>query len=1365
MYDMPHGRENSILGAKIMKKKHVIKKGSIVIAAIFFMFQVIPVNGLYPTVFAMEGMDMGTSSSIPVISVTNDPASISHDPVTSSPENSTEPLSEAEEPCTAHCSPGDEFRQDEHEAMEGLMDETRNNPNAIRITQNTNFSELNLQDGDEIIIENGATLTMDVVSDVKLRTVLVDNGTLQFSTSVNSQLTVDTLFVDVLGTLNMGTETAPIADNVSAKILITAYGELDPLQIRRGLISHGVVNMYGREVEEYVMATSALMTGQNTLNLGTVPTGWQVGDQIVVQKDAASQGKNITDNGFEVFTIMAISSDGTITLDRPASMNHQLNPELNNLYIGNVTRNVIVESANPDDILERGHVMFMHSPKVSINFAAFNELGRTMANSPTVTDPAFDEDGNLIPGSDANVRGRYAVHFHRQGSQTKPAVIRGSVVNGGPGWGIVNHSSTVLIENNLVYNIIGSGIVTEAGNEFGTISENLIMNLPGGPLGPKDDVSQGTNPGSKGSGVWTEGNAVLVSDNVVIGAVTAFSTFPRPESGLGPVSADALRTAFGDPTLFANVTSVAVMDIPIRNINNTAIAVGAGFKSWFHLRGPNHDVRSLIENFTVIYGQVAIDNNYTENMDVLGLVAIGNGLNGIGMNLGTRNADYSIGNSSTRRTRIEGYAVGISGLNFGENTIKNVYFKNIFVNIQLATIGTGDTRVINIVNNEFDQWPAPVKRQSEPFYNIRFNYVPDRPEIPNATDWPAVFDVDKIYLTTGATTQQIFWEQSAADYVVFPNDADSDKWGVPEQFRHKTTQQLWDEFGLAVGGIIAPEGLTSDSLIFGGLLGEPAAYGPYIKSGNGVFGSDLGVDEQANNRGGLQLTYQLNGEYIDYNGNIQADRSPIEYLYGVSEGWTTWTRDFNINGEIVRSTSFHWIAPLNGNLRDEPQISNVSVTVSGSTATITWTTDELSDSSVQLGLDMGYGLKIVTAKPNTDTTTHSVIITGLNPDMTYHLRAVSGDETGDTGYSQDYTFSTGSYADTIAPVLGRVTVDDLTSSTAKISWTTSESTTARILYGTTNALGSEMSLGGLSLNTNHIGVLDQLASNTTFYYQVESCEGAGNCSLSTVSTFTTFASAGTPPPPPPPTGDTTPAVILGMEVSDILWGSASLGFSTDELTTTVVEYGTTTNYSLSTSGNMGSMLMMSHSVMLANLSPSTKYYYRVKVTDAAGNETFWLGDFTTIAAPPPPPPPPGDDDGDNPPPDPNPADFLRIRVDAQPNRKDAETQRVRIAVVVGAPEEDETPTPPQYVYATYTEIVDGEEVVRRIPLVRQLLMTAPHQQTTAENPKPERKAKRVTWKLRTDQRFSIPSYVTQMTISAIFFDGTVMEQTVEVVTS
>lgn len=87
-----------------------------------------------------------------------------------------------------------------------------------------------------------------------------------------------------------------------------------------------------------------------------------------------------------------------------------------------------------------------------------------------------------------------------------------------------------------------------------------------------------------------------------------------------------------------------------------------------------------------------------------------------------------------------------------------------------------------------------------------------------------------------------------------------------------------------------------------------------------------------------------------------------------------------------------------------PVVTNVSAqNITASSAKITWTTDQSSDSVVEYGLDTSYGTRVTNATP---ICYHTVVLNGLSPSMTYHFRAKSKNSNNQTGTSADYVFTT-----------------------------------------------------------------------------------------------------------------------------------------------------------------------------------------------------------------------------------------------------------------------------------------------------------------------------------------------------------------------
>lgn len=110
--------------------------------------------------------------------------------------------------------------------------------------------------------------------------------------------------------------------------------------------------------------------------------------------------------------------------------------------------------------------------------------------------------------------------------------------------------------------------------------------------------------------------------------------------------------------------------------------------------------------------------------------------------------------------------------------------------------------------------------------------------------------------------------------------------------------------------------------------------------------------------------------------------------------------------------------------------------------------------------------------------------------------------------------------------------------------------------------------------------------------------------------------------PTPPVGDTTAPTVSNLTASYITQTGCTISWSLTEPATGWVEYGLSTSYGSSTPPET-SFSYSAHSQTITGLLPGTRYYYRVRGADAAGNQytsadgTYFI---TTAAVPPPTPP-------------------------------------------------------------------------------------------------------------------------------------------------
>lgn len=152
----------------------------------------------------------------------------------------------------------------------------------------------------------------------------------------------------------------------------------------------------------------------------------------------------------------------------------------------------------------------------------------------------------------------------------------------------------------------------------------------------------------------------------------------------------------------------------------------------------------------------------------------------------------------------------------------------------------------------------------------------------------------------------------------------------------------------------------------------------------------------------MELSFTRDGNTLTVQTPASANLAPENY-YMV----------FIVNGDGVPSVAK--IVKLGIPDTTPPVVSAVqSTAITGTSATVNWTTDELSDSQVEYGTSTSYGT--LTALNSSQTLNHSQVISGLNPDTLYHFRVKSRDGSGNIVTSADFTFTTNP-ADTQAPTV------------------------------------------------------------------------------------------------------------------------------------------------------------------------------------------------------------------------------------------------------------------------------------------------------------------------------------------------------------
>ncbi len=268
----------------------------------------------------------------------------------------------------------------------------------------------------------------------------------------------------------------------------------------------------------------------------------------------------------------------------------------------------------------------------------------------------------------------------------------------------------------------------------------------------------------------------------------------------------------------------------------------------------------------------------------------------------------------------------------------------------------------------------------------------------------------------------------------------------------------------------------------GGLIGS----GTLVVPGSNYW--DVNTSHQITSSGGAGLT-TLEMKNIN-TFNIW---SIVAVSFGATNTGFTWN--------IVNASTYPFLswesARANPDLTT-PILLTISSTSDYDGATINWTTDELVNSSVSYGLSVAL---LGGTNRNSNLFNNSYTIIGdLDEGTLYYYNITFCDTAGNCITNGTYNFTTGFFY----PQIASVSSGDPSTTSATITWTTSEEANASVSYGTSQTnLATRVDDTGFGLSQSI--ALTGLTANTLYYYNVTSCDSSGNCNTSGPNSFTTDA--------------------------------------------------------------------------------------------------------------------------------------------------------------------------------------------------------------------------------------------------------------------
>jgi phosphodiesterase/alkaline phosphatase D-like protein len=262
-------------------------------------------------------------------------------------------------------------------------------------------------------------------------------------------------------------------------------------------------------------------------------------------------------------------------------------------------------------------------------------------------------------------------------------------------------------------------------------------------------------------------------------------------------------------------------------------------------------------------------------------------------------------------------------------------------------------------------------------------------------------------------------------------------------------------------------------------------------------------------------------------------------------------------------------------------------------ATITWTTDRNSDSKIQYGTKSGeYG--DVEPSNSAQTTAHSIQLTGLNPGTTYYYKAKWTDEDGNTGISEEKSFTTAP-----APVVKDVVARNIGLTGAILQFTSNGASKIRIYYGQSTDFGGVKEISTSTDETTYTAELSNLADGVKYYYKINAFDSEGSEYEGTILDFTTL--------PRPRISN-----VRLEQVANTAQTTIRVTWTTNTEVSSIVTYYPQGSPEESRDEVKLTLERGEHSMIVRGLLPETDYYLQVKGRDSQGNEAISdLQRFTT----------------------------------------------------------------------------------------------------------------------------------------------------------
>lgn len=259
----------------------------------------------------------------------------------------------------------------------------------------------------------------------------------------------------------------------------------------------------------------------------------------------------------------------------------------------------------------------------------------------------------------------------------------------------------------------------------------------------------------------------------------------------------------------------------------------------------------------------------------------------------------------------------------------------------------------------------------------------------------------------------------------------------------------------------------------------------------------------------------------------------------------------------------------------DPEVGNITT----KRAKVRWSTNRESDSKIAIGTSSGnyFASEISNSSQVTD---HVLDLENLSAGTTYYFVARWTDEDGNTGVSQEVSFSTAP-----APGIKEVSTIKIGLNSAVIQFTSKDSTRAVVNFGRSESMGGAVEINtSLSESTYNLD-LPGLDDGVKYYYRVTLMDNEGGDYPGDIYSFET--------PPRPRITD-----LRFQPIDDQPTSTQLVSWKTNVPTSSMVTYGITGSNGKDISDNS---LTTEHEMTIKDLEDDKEYFLLAQSRDRDGN--------------------------------------------------------------------------------------------------------------------------------------------------------------------